>query len=100
MSIITREIVRKLNVDLCVSGYNIMFVFHEGSSNGLPNRMEAALLNDAGLRSYILNLTDSFIEYITNWFLIYYDVKLIANNTNTIFWASREARSSEDITTV
>ena len=81
--------VRKFNVDLSVSGYNIMFVLHEDSSDGLPNRMEAALLNDAGLRSYILNLTDSFIEYITNWFRIHYDVNLIANNTNTIFWASR-----------
>lgn len=88
MDTITWEMVCKFNVDLSLSGYNIMFVFHEGSDMGLPNNIEAVLVNDLGLRSYVLNPSDDFVKYVIDWFEAEYNIQLSVNNTNTVFWAS------------
>lgn len=89
MANITQEMVRKLNADLSSEGYNIMFVFHEGTSRGLSNNIQAALCNDHGLRSYVLNPTDDFVKHITDWFETNYSISLSGNNTNTTFWSRR-----------
>lgn len=89
MSIITREMVHKLNADLSSEGYNMMFVFHEGSDRGLADNIEVVLVNDPGLRSYVLNPTDVFVKYVIEWFESNYSIHLSVNNTSTVFWASR-----------
>lgn len=89
MANITQEMVHKLNVDLSSEGYTMMFVFHEGSGRGLADNIEVVLVNDLGLRSYVLNPTDVFVKYVIDWFESNYSIQLSVNNTNTVFWASR-----------
>ena len=90
MAKITREIVKELNTALEATGSGIRFDF--GGEDTIAPKIMITIADPVGflhpeLRS-VVNCSNKFFDWLDNWFLTNYNIKLTYNNTKEIAWSN------------
>lgn len=85
---ITKEMLMELNNELTIKGcpfrYELKF-----SENG-STAMVITLPNMNCVDSYVINVTDDFIDWLHLWFKTKFNIELGHSNNGTLFWSNEK----------